>query len=325
VTLTGSYGRYVVVDHGGGWSTLYAHLNAIVATVGTVLDQGDLVGYVGGSGNVTGPHLHFEERYNGAYFHPYLHRALFAFGSTVASRNCTDRPVIGDWNGDGKADVGLFRAGSSSNTFFLRRPSGPSTQVVMGRPGDSAVAGDFDGDGTWQVGVRRLGSSTWNLRSASGSTATVSGVGGSNDDPVSGDWNGDHRAELGYYRPSTHTFYLRKPGGTSYTYSTVTWGASGDQPVTGDWNGDGTTDLGTFAPQTLTWTLRVPSGSTYTTKTFRYGVAGDSIPITGDWNGDGVTDVGVYRPSLSRFYERTTNHGVGPATVSTLTWGSPRG
>src|ERR1700712_91562 len=65
VTLTGSYGRYVVVDHGGGFSTLYAHLNQIATTVGAFVDQGELIGYVGGSGNVTGPHLHLEERKDG--------------------------------------------------------------------------------------------------------------------------------------------------------------------------------------------------------------------------------------------------------------------
>ena len=45
------------------------------------------------SGNVTGPHLHFEERKDGAYFPPYLHRAAFTFGRTRTSANCTDRPI----------------------------------------------------------------------------------------------------------------------------------------------------------------------------------------------------------------------------------------
>src|SRR5680860_1246492 len=93
VSLTGSYGRYVIVDHGGGYTSLYAHLNAISTTVGAFVDQGELIGYVGTSGNSTGPHLHFEERLNGAYFKPYLHRAYFTFGSTATSANCGDRPV----------------------------------------------------------------------------------------------------------------------------------------------------------------------------------------------------------------------------------------
>ena len=104
-TLSGSYGRYVVIDHGNGYSSLYGHLNAIVATVGQRVDQGDLIGYLGTSGNSTGPHLHFEERLNGAYFPPYFHRATFHINSSITA-TCNDRPVIGDWNGDGVSDLG---------------------------------------------------------------------------------------------------------------------------------------------------------------------------------------------------------------------------
>ena len=97
VSLRDSYGKYVVIDHGGGFSTLYAHLNNITTTVGTFLDQGDLVGRVGGTGNSTGPHLHFEERKDGAYFPPYFHRVRFAFGAPARRPTAaTDRsPVTG--------------------------------------------------------------------------------------------------------------------------------------------------------------------------------------------------------------------------------------
>jgi murein DD-endopeptidase MepM/ murein hydrolase activator NlpD len=55
-----SYGRYVVVDHGDGASSLYAHLSAAWVALGQRVDQGTLIGRVGESGNVTGPHLHLE-------------------------------------------------------------------------------------------------------------------------------------------------------------------------------------------------------------------------------------------------------------------------
>ena len=92
VSLTSSYGRYVIVDHGGGYTTLYAHLNQIASTVGQVVDQGDLIGYLGTSGNSTGPHLHYEERLNGAYFAPYFHRTRFTLGSTRSSRQLQRPP-----------------------------------------------------------------------------------------------------------------------------------------------------------------------------------------------------------------------------------------
>ncbi len=61
-----SYGNYVVIDHGGGKSTLYAHANSLNCKVGDVVKQGDIIAYVGTTGNSTGNHLHFEVRINGS-------------------------------------------------------------------------------------------------------------------------------------------------------------------------------------------------------------------------------------------------------------------
>lgn len=64
-TVMSGYGNVIVIDHGGGISTLYAHMNSFSVGIGTVVTQGQVIGYVGQSGNVTGPHLHFEVRVNG--------------------------------------------------------------------------------------------------------------------------------------------------------------------------------------------------------------------------------------------------------------------
>lgn len=59
------YGRHVIVSHGGGVATLYAHLSSISAGHGTVLARGGTIGAIGCTGYCTGPHLHFEVRVNG--------------------------------------------------------------------------------------------------------------------------------------------------------------------------------------------------------------------------------------------------------------------
>lgn len=56
----GAYGHTVVVEHGEGWRTRYAHLSAIAVQAGQELADGSVVGRVGQSGRATGPHLHFE-------------------------------------------------------------------------------------------------------------------------------------------------------------------------------------------------------------------------------------------------------------------------
>lgn len=60
-----SYGYYVKLDHGSGFETLYAHCSSICVTAGQEVSQGEVIGYVGTTGNSTGNHLHFEVRKNG--------------------------------------------------------------------------------------------------------------------------------------------------------------------------------------------------------------------------------------------------------------------
>ena len=64
------YGRYVILDHGNGLTTLYAHLERWKVKVGDELQAGDTLGIGGNSGRSFGAHLHFEMRYNGIYINP---------------------------------------------------------------------------------------------------------------------------------------------------------------------------------------------------------------------------------------------------------------
>ncbi|MDP3393381.1 M23 family metallopeptidase [Sediminibacterium sp.] len=67
---TGGYGNRVVVNHGFGYETLYAHMVRIKARVGTKVKRGEVVGYVGSTGKSTGPHLHYEVHKNGTQLDP---------------------------------------------------------------------------------------------------------------------------------------------------------------------------------------------------------------------------------------------------------------
>lgn len=64
------YGNYTVIDHGGGMMTAYAHQSSFAVSVGQTVTQGQVIGYVGSTGNSTGPHLHFEVYINGATVDP---------------------------------------------------------------------------------------------------------------------------------------------------------------------------------------------------------------------------------------------------------------
>ena len=66
----GGYGNLVVVDHGDGLSTAYAHNTSFAVSVGQSVAAGEVVSYSGSTGNSTGPHVHFEVRVNGSAVDP---------------------------------------------------------------------------------------------------------------------------------------------------------------------------------------------------------------------------------------------------------------
>ncbi len=70
------YGNYVVIDHGGGYSTLYGHASRLNVSAGQKVSRGDTLGFVGSTGYSTGNHLHFEIMQNGEYTNPLSHYGI---------------------------------------------------------------------------------------------------------------------------------------------------------------------------------------------------------------------------------------------------------
>ena len=66
----GGYGTWLIIDHGNGYSTVYAHCSALAVGWGESVSQGQIIGYVGSTGDSTGPHLHFEVREYGTKVNP---------------------------------------------------------------------------------------------------------------------------------------------------------------------------------------------------------------------------------------------------------------
>jgi murein DD-endopeptidase MepM/ murein hydrolase activator NlpD len=73
--VSGGYGRLIIIDHGGGFQTYYAHLSKISVHAGQEVHRTDVIGLVGASGRTTAPHLHYEVRSGGAPMNPYKYLA----------------------------------------------------------------------------------------------------------------------------------------------------------------------------------------------------------------------------------------------------------
>lgn len=292
------YGRWVVIDHGGGESTLYAHMDTVKVSVGDRVQQGDQIGTVGDTGNTTGPHLHFEEREGSTVVEPYFHGIKFVFGSTLASQNCpaetlVDVPLAANMVDGPRAELITYRRTDPAQ-FNVRRP-GQSPQVIkFGRSTDMPIVGDWDGDGHANVGVRTPLTRTFKLQTPAGTEKVVFGRAG--DLPVAGDWDGDGTTDLGVRRDDR--FILRAADGTR---TRIDFGRKRDLPITGDWNGDGLTDVGIYRPGEASFRLRIvdDSGTPWRARIV-YGDP-DLLPVTGDWDGNGTTDLGVWDPDTATF------------------------
>lgn len=302
-----SYGHHVVLDHGNGETTIYAHLDQVFVSEGQYVDQGTLLGTVGNTGRSFGAHLHFEQRRD-----KHDHAASFAgvpyvYGQ-LTSYNCGDVPLAGNFVGDAVAEVATYRRGKES-AYVIKSAKKKTRLIALGDPIDEPVLGDWDGDGTTDVGIYRTMDATFELRTFGGVVEADYGLPG--DRPLAGDWDGNGVDEVAVFRPLTATFYLLQADGST---ESVVLGDVDDIPVAGDWDGDRTTDLGVYDTATNTYTLRYVARGEEKLEAAKLGGPGD-LPVVGDWDGDGTTDLGVWTPAAARFTQADESSSVAATRI----------
>lgn len=142
-----SYGYYVIVDHGNGMQTLYAHNSQLIAHVGDYVAQGDLIALSGSTGNSTGPHVHFEVRINGSTVDPTFY---VDFGTPVHAPSLDSIPITAEPQIP-NATASTAASGTSDASVAAAEPSdtpetpAPSTaDPAAPESGDSPASDDLD-------------------------------------------------------------------------------------------------------------------------------------------------------------------------------------
>jgi subtilisin-like proprotein convertase family protein len=203
-----------------------------------------------------------------------------------------DPAVVGDYDGDNKADTAVYRcpdsAGADGQCYFFYRgtmnnPSGNVTYVPWGFGVDGdffPYVGDFDGDGKNDFCIQRANPSS----------------------------------------PTNGQFILLKSNGLGIEY--INWGLSSDFLIPGDYDGDGKTDLcvrrsNTPSAGQRTYYILTRTGAT---NQVQWGINGDTS-VPGDYDGDGKTDLAIWRgsatPGASRFWILNSSN----SSVSQFVWG----
>ncbi|MCY7375752.1 MAG: FG-GAP-like repeat-containing protein [Pyrinomonadaceae bacterium] len=207
----------------------------------------------------------------------------------------TGSPSRFDFDGDGRADVSVFRP--SDGTWYLLQSQNGFTGLAFGLGTDKLAPADYDGDGKTDVAVVRNG--VWYLnRSQLGFTGIQFGDG--NDIPVPADYDGDGRADVAVFRPSNGVWYIQR---SQLGFTGIAFGQSGDKPVAADYDGDGKADIA--VNRGGTWYIqRSQLGFTG----IAFGTADDKL-VPADYDGDGKTDIAVFRPSNGTWYLQQSTAG----------------
>jgi uncharacterized delta-60 repeat protein len=208
-----------------------------------------------------------------------------------------------DYDGDGKADVSVFRP-SENKWFVLRTSDAGITQPYFGTDGDIPTPADFNGDGKTDIAIFRPSSGDWWYLDSITGVFTGKHWGSNGDIPLPSDVDGDGKADYVVYHPANNYWYRLTSG--SEQFSERYFGTAGDKPLIGDFDGDGKSDPAIYRPSTGVFWYMSSIDSVH--RPIQWGISTD-IPVPADYDGDRKTDAAVYRPSTGTWYILNSSDG----------------
>ncbi len=253
-------------------------------------------------------------------------------------------PLVGDWNGDGRDEIGVYHAYGGSGRFVVDYNGNglldqADRSTLYGPSNVTPVVGDWNGDGRHQIGIfagkgisGARGEAAEFILDSDGdgswsSADRICGFGVVSDTPISSDWNNDGVDDIGVYHNGKWYRDINGSGGWDDPdgAAIVSYGWSGAKPVVGDWNNDGVDNFGVY--QNGKW-YRDVDGSEEWDAPDEAAIAGygrsSEEPIAGDWNGDGRDDVGLFRVqgNIAQFILDSNGNGSWEAEDRVISYGA---
>jgi uncharacterized delta-60 repeat protein len=211
-----------------------------------------------------------------------------------------------DFDGDGRADIGIFRpTGPSGWEWWIQR----STAGLFATPfGSGSVnsdtrltPADYTGDGKADIAFYQSGA--WFVLRSENQTFYGAPFGASSGDLARpGDYDGDGKADLAVFRPSNGVWYIQQSSNNATLF--VPFGLSGDAPMPRDYDGDAITDIAITrinaggGNSREWWVRRSSDGGVFA---YAFGTGGD-VAVPGDYTGDGKADIAFWRPTDGNWF-----------------------
>ncbi|MER6055516.1 FG-GAP-like repeat-containing protein [Streptomyces albidoflavus] len=337
----GGGGNQVLINHGNNRCTQYAHLSSVSVRAGARVAQGQRIASSGATGNVTGPHLHW----NVVHCSSFLSREIpntvetgtsYPTGSAPLSQNrpgSSTRPDlerVSDWSGDGKADVLGVDSGGKL-WYYPHTGNALSSPVQLGHGWGSfrhVMAADWSGDGKADILGVDSGGKLWYYPHTGNRLGARKEIGhgwGSFRHVMAADWSGDGKADvlgvdaqgrLWYYPHSGNGFGARKQIGHGW---------QGFRHVkAADWSGDGKADVIGVDSGGKLWYYPHNGNALSPPVEIGHGWGSFRHVMASDWSGDGHADVLGVDSGGKLWYYPHSGKGFGPRKQLGHGWGSFR-
>ncbi|MFD0557356.1 VCBS repeat protein [Stackebrandtia endophytica] len=334
---TNGGGIMVLIDHGNNRCSQYAHLNSTIINNGNRVSQGQQIGTSGATGNVTGPHLHWNIVYCNSQISREIPNSVergtsYPTGHAPVSQNGgssgVKRDRVSDFNGDGRADV--LGVDSSGKFQYYRNQSGTLAGPKQIGHGWSnfkhVVSADWSGDGAADVLGVDSGGKLWYYPNNNYTLSSPRQIGhgwGGFKHVMAADWSGDGKADVLGVDASGNLWYYPHSGDGFGNPSKIGHGWGGFKHVmAADWSGDGQADvLGVDASGNLWYYPHNGNGLSKPVK-IGHGWGAFKHVWASDFSGDGQADVLGVDASGNLWYYPHNGNGLSSPVKIGHGWGA---